>query len=278
MRHLPLAPCALFVLFVASSACASAQQAGGGVPAASPAPLATNAPAGAPASPAPSAPLAHPRPARPDAFIQFELASFEYVDNYLTNGVSAYGTPSVALGTRIPILGQTVLLDAEFHVESYFHPAKVVPTAGGGTVFIPSLTAREYTQDGRVAVLVAKPDIYVGLGAYYHATNYGFPELTALGFGVEKLPNFHRSASTFGRLYFYPNVNNEDPFFDTASGRPLGPRFSLLRYQGGGTLRISPIDGFLTYAVDGERFWRIVDTPSNDGRIELTLGYLLHIR
>jgi hypothetical protein len=275
-----LACCALFALLAVPRPAASAQAVAADTQSASPAPLVTNAPApdatSAPteepaASPAPQAKPAHAKRARADAFIQYENAPFEYVDNFLANGVFAYGTSSGALGTRIPAFGQTLLFDGEFH-------AGVVRTAGGGSLFLPALTAHEYAQDYRAAVLVAKPDIYVGTGVYYRPTIYGFPILVGEGYGAEKLPEFDRSTSTFGRIYFYPNINNEHPFFDTASGRPLGFRYSILRYQGGDALRVGHSNGFLTAALDGQRFWRIADAPSNEARIGVTLGYMLNVR
>jgi hypothetical protein len=259
LRFPLLACCALLAIVEGAPAVASAQA----VSSAQPAPAVTSTPA-------------PPRRPGADAFIQYENAPFEYVDNFLANGLFAYGTSSGALGMRIPAFGQTLLFDGEFHVETYLHTAGVVRTAGGGEVFIPSLTAHEYTQDYRASVLVGK-DIYVGTGVLYRPTIYGFPILVGMGFGAEKLPDFSRKTSLFGRAYFYPNVNNEHPFSDTASGRPLGFRYSILRYQIGEALRIGRSNGYFTAAIDGQRFWHIADTPGNEARIEPTIGYMLHV-
>lgn len=273
--RLPLLACCTLLALARVAPAVASSQAASAVQSASPAPAVTSTPTGVPtARPAPAP--AHTRLARADAFIQYENAPFEYVDNFLANGLFAYGTSSGALGTRIPAFGQMLLFDGEFHVETYLHTAGIVRTAGGGTVFIPSLTAHEYTQDYRAAVLVGK-DIYVGTGVYYRPTIYGFPILVGMGFGAEKLPDFSRKTSLFGRAYFYPNINNEHPFNDTASGRPLGFRYSILRYQIGEALRIGRSNGYFTVALDGQRFWHIADTPGNEARIEPTLGYMLHV-
>lgn len=262
--------------------CVAAQEVPRNATAASPTPpvpAATALTTAAPADPAPAeVPDASSRQrSGAQAFIGFQFMPLEYVDNYLTRGFGAYAAPSVVVGSTFPIHGTATAIElaGEFRTETYAHQTGVVPTAGGGTLLIPALLAHDYTQDFRLGVRVAKPQVFVGIGDFYRAGSYGFPELIGLGFGVEALPDLSRSHSVYGRIYYYPNVNNEDSFSDTASGRPLGIRYTIVRYQAGAAKRLGRSNGFFTVAADGIRYFRIKDAPSNDGRIGLNVGYAL---
>ena len=240
-----------------------------------PAPAVTPAPPAA--TPEPTPPPAR-RERRAPSYLVGEVTPFEYVHNYLSGGqyagaTSAYFTPSVATALTFPVSSTEFMIAGEFRTEAYRHSAGKVPTAGGGSVFIPDLVARDYTQDFRVGFKIANPRIFIGVGSFYRAGSYGFPELVGAGFGVEALPDLRRQTSIFGRAYFYPNVNNEDPFNDVASGRPLSVRYSYLRYGLGEATTIGGGPMFFIAGLDGSRYWHINDVPSNDARLGLTLGY-----
>jgi hypothetical protein len=104
----------------------------------------------------------------------------------------------------------------------------VTPIGGVGSVYVPSFLAEDRDIDGRLAVRIAQPRIYVGAGYLWRSTNYGYPTHSGVGFGVEKLPDLGNPFSVFGSYWYYPNVKGT---WVTAYGDTLAYR--IAKYQAG---------------------------------------------
>jgi hypothetical protein len=246
-------------------------------------PPAASATAAATASPLPTAfplpsatPAARPRHVRPadeyrDAvYFVADVIPFELTQNHLENGVSSL--PAPVLRFAASVFHQRVMFQSEYRNEGYIHQAAIDKTAGGGFVFIPTLAAREYTIEERLGVRLTDLPVYVGGAVYYHPSNYGFPILVGGGFGFETLAKAFRRHTTYGRLYFYPNINNEHPYYDVASGNPLGFRYSILRGEAEHMDRIGHGPISLHYALEMERWWNLNQGPTNVFRLSPTVG------
>ena len=86
-------------------------------------------------------------------------------------------------------------------------PGCVTAIGGQFQTFVPSFTARDYDGDARLGLKVLDPKIYIGVGYMWRSGNYGYPRLSNVGFGVEKLPDLAQNGFTwYGSYWYYPNV------------------------------------------------------------------------
>jgi len=72
---------------------------------------------------------------------------------------------------------------------------------GGYSTFVPAFSARDTDVDARLAIRVLKPRVYIGVGYLWRSTNYGYPNMNGVGFGIEKLPDLNepsRSSAASG--------------------------------------------------------------------------------
>lgn len=119
-------------------------------------------------------------------------------------------------------------------------PACVTTIGGTGSYFLPAQTMRSYDFDGRLALKIAEPRIYIGIGYMYLDNNAGYPRLAAVGFGAEKLPDLDQSFSLYGSAWYYPNVKGTCGL-DVCPSGPYVLGYNVLKYQVGGTVAIGPV-------------------------------------
>ena len=121
-------------------------------------------------------------------------------------------------------------------------PNCYVTIIGGGGSSPVTTNNNLYDQDvdGRFAVRVLQPRIYIGVGYLWMSNNYGYPNLTGVGFGGEKLPDLNQAFSFFGSVWYYPSVSGtanfqiENPFPSTGfTTHSLNLAYSILKYQVG---------------------------------------------
>ncbi len=108
---------------------------------------------------------------------------------------------------------------------------------GNGQAFVPAFSANEWNGDGRLGLKIADPRIYIGVGYMVHTGNYGYPQQSGVGFGLEKLPDLNQAFSVYGSAWYYPSVSGT---YTVPSGPQSGQKFNLsyqvLRYQVGATV------------------------------------------
>jgi hypothetical protein len=127
----------------------------------------------------------------------------------------------------------------------------VTPIGGVGSGYVNSFTAKDRDIDGRVGIGLAHPRIYVAFSYLWRGTNYGYPNMSGPGFGVEKLPDLDHPVSLFGSYYYYPNVKGQyfTPYGSTISYR-------MQKYQVGAAFSVNLIRGiglFLEGGFQGDR-------------------------
>ncbi len=116
----------------------------------------------------------------------------------------------------------------------------VLDIGGGGFSFVPAFTALDRDVDARLGIRIADPRIYIGVGYLWRSNNYGYPNMSGWGVGLEKLPDLDHSFSIYGSAYYYPNVRGT---YVDVTGAPWIMAYRVLKYQVGVTWVIgnSPI-------------------------------------
>ena len=126
-----------------------------------------------------------------------------------------------------------------------------------GQTAVPSFSARDVDFDGRLAVQIAKPRIYVGVGYLYREENYGYPAQSGFGIGAEKLPDLENKLSAYGSVWYYPSISGNFTY-PTAGAPPalagtttkLEQRF--IKYEIGGTYALGSSGLFLDAGIKGD--------------------------
>ncbi|HET7815431.1 MAG TPA: copper amine oxidase N-terminal domain-containing protein [Candidatus Baltobacteraceae bacterium] len=118
-------------------------------------------------------------------------------------------------------------------------PGCVTAIGGQFSTFVPAFTARDYDGDARLGLKVLDPKIYIGVGYMWRSGNYGYPRLTGVGAGLEKLPDLQNNGFTwYGSYYYYPNVKGSGTGCLTLGCVPPGSsydlQYNIMKYDIGG--------------------------------------------
>jgi len=240
------------------------------------------APTAAPTEIPTAAPTATPVPAvipNKEGFIAGDYIINPKVYNEFSPGNTGKGGSYAVRGAfEFDALGLPWMIEGDFRQIQYPHNQGVatppvtspcpVPgdqgcvtvIGGGGQTFVPAFTAREQDFDGRFALKVADPRIYLGVGYIYRTGNYGYPRTQGFGFGAEKLPDLNQAFSLYGSAWYYPNVKGTftDPF-----GKQFNLAYNILKYQVGGTVKFGASPVFLDLGWLGENAKNKANAPSD---------------
>jgi len=258
------------------------------VPAPIPTPVATAVPT-APPTPRPvvtppPTPVPTPTPVARNPYEHFIVGDYIFnpkVYNEFSPGNSGRGGSYSARGAvEFPLFGLPWMLEGDYRSYSYPHNSGINPAflAAGvnpcptfavapapargdqgcvtvigayGQTAVPSFNARDTDFDGRFALKIAEPRIYIGVGYLHREENYGYPKQNGFGFGAEKLPDLDQTFSVYGSVWYYPSISGDFTFPQA----PLAPpaiagttdKFQqrFLKYQIGGTLNLGNSGLFL---------------------------------
>ncbi len=159
---------------------------------------------------------------------------------------------------------------------------RTVAFNGLGQAYVPGFFAKEDDVDARFALKVADPRVYVGIGGFFKHYNYlGYPGLSGVGGGVEKLPDLDNPFSIYGSAWYYPTVSGNytyptSKYLGGLSGSTISLSYSVLKYEAGATIDLgkSPLYVDLGYA--GEQFRGKTNAPSNTSVNSPFAGLGLH--
>jgi len=248
-----------------------------------PPPPATPTPAPPPPPPPPTAtPSPTPAPPARNPYEHFIVGDYIFspkVYNELSPGNSGTGGSYAVRGAvEFPLFGLPWMLEGDYRSFSYPHnsginpaffaagvnpcntPAGVGPANGDqgcvtviggyGQVPVPSFTARDTDFDGRFALKIAEPRIYIGVGYLHREENYGYPKQNGFGFGAEKLPDLENTFSVYGSVWYYPSISGNFTYPTVGVPAALAgttDKFQqrFLKYQVGGTLNLGNSGLFL---------------------------------
>jgi len=128
-------------------------------------------------------------------------------------------------------------------------------TLDGGTAYTPVFLAKQSTLDARLLYQIAPAHVYVGVGYIQTSTNYGYPHLTGLGAGIEKLPELRPGIGFYGSAFYYPNASGT---YTVASGSNTGAafkqRYQITKYDLGAALVFAHFPVYLYGGFSGDRY------------------------
>lgn len=222
-------------------------------PPAPPPPPPTPAPVITPPPPPPPTPTPKPK-AKPEAFIAGDALFSPQTYNEFSPGQRGNTSFGGRIGYTFPIGNLAFLAEGQYQKFITVHPAganfgcpgssgcvTVLGTSGNQT-YVPSFTAQSLDLDGRIGIGVIGPKIYV-VGSYIGVnTNYGYPNLTGLGFGLEKLPNLNHLIDIYGHFIYYPVISGN---YNPAGAPSLQLQYIYYTYQGGISISIPSTPIFL---------------------------------
>lgn len=244
-------------------------------PAFVPTPVPTAAPTAAPtaiprATPtpfiAPPAATPTPVPTRP-SYTVFVTAAYSGPMNYNEFVAGGY-CDSYLLSAAYAPVNSAFAVKADFRQDSYVTSTDAVDAFGnrythfgtvdGGTAFTPVFLARQNSFDVRIEAKIAEPRVYVGIGYLHTTDNYGYPNLNAVGGGVEKLPDLHPGFSLYGSAFYYPSASGTYVIANPASvdnGNSYGQRYGVLKYDIGVALVVAHSPVYIHGGYSGDRYY-----------------------
>ncbi len=246
-----------------------------------PAPVATEAPTAEPTV----APTPTPAPvvkSGNEAFIAGDYIISPKVYNEFDPGKTGGGSSYAVRGAvEFNAIGLPWMLEGDYRQIGYPHsqiaatpvgplspcpvagdPGCVTVIGGGGQTFVPAFSVRDQDFDGRFALKIADPRIYVGVGYLYKVGNYGYPRQQGFGFGAEKLPDLDQAFSLYGSAWYYPNLKGSCDLTVCPTG-PYTLAYNYWKYQVGGTLKFGQSPVFLDLGFLGDSAKGRMNAPSD---------------
>jgi hypothetical protein len=240
-----------------------------------PAPVPTAAPTPAPlpvVTPAPApVPTATPTPPTNRGFIE---AAFAAPHNYNEFADGQFCAESYQVAAAWVFKDSPLAVKVDFRQDVYVTSVNATDslaneytqfaTIDGGTAFTPVFRARQSSIDARVEYQVAAPRIYLGIGYIDTADNYGYPHLTGLGAGIEKLPDLRAGIGLYGSAFYYPDASGNYTIANAASpdfGTVYRQQYGILKFDIGITLVSAHAPLYLYGGYDGERYYAKQNAP-----------------
>jgi len=219
-------------------------------------------PSAAPPPPPPSPPPT-PKPEYKDIFVAGDYIISPKVYNEFSPGNTGTSSYAVRGGIEFNALNIPWMVEGAF--EQYGYPHNCGGTAdpqcnvsiigGGGSTFVPAFQARDTDVDARLGIRVINPRIYIGVGYLWRSTNYGYPNMNGVGFGIEKLPDLNVPLSFFGSFYYYPQIKGTFGPFDL--------QYNMYKYQVGVDYVIGSSPVFIEAGWMGDNLTNKLNAPSN---------------
>ncbi len=130
-----------------------------------------------------------------------------------------------------------------------------------GQTFVPQFQVRSYDFDARFGIKVLNPRIYIGVGYIWKSNNAGYPHVSNVGFGLEKLPDLDHPFSVYGSIYYYGNAKGN--FTDPGTGVGYQLAYNILKTQFGLTYSFQNSPLFIDAGVLGESYKNKTNAPAD---------------
>jgi hypothetical protein len=153
---------------------------------------------------------------------------------------------------------------------------------GLGQAYVPSFYAKEDDLDVRFGLKVANPRVYVGVGGFFKHYNYlGYPTVSGVGGGIDKLPDFDAPLAFYGSVWYYPTVTGNytyptSVFLGPLSGSTAKLSYSVLKYEVGADIGIGGTPLYIDLGYGGDQFHAKTNAPSNTAVTAPFAGLGLH--
>jgi hypothetical protein len=265
-----------------------------------PTPVPTLAPTPVP-TPVPTAP---PTPGpKTQAFVVGDyLFSGKVYNEFTDGGVSTNSSYAGRAGLEIPISGLAFLVEGDARQWQYPHnasgnpvclrylsqccpedPGCVTVIGNYGQTYVPAFTAKDSDIDGRVGIGITFLHLYLDASYLRRSSNYGYPIQTGVGFGLEKLADYHAPFSIYGSFLYYPSVSGTYTNIDPTPypGSPYaGAQFSLAyqvyKYSVGADLALGKTPLFIEAGFLGDRGNAKTNAPGGFTHNAINAGLGLH--
>lgn len=206
------------------------------------------------------------------AMIAGDFEQFQYPHNALHGAVPCTpGDPACAVATAVGMgtyrTGTCPAADSGC-VTVVGYPL-VAAVSGLTQAYVPAFRAQEQSAQATLGVKLFDPHVFA-TAAFFGKSfqQLGYPRVSAIGFGVAKLPEDDVRLSFYGDATYYPNVSGTYTFptstyLGAVSGRSVTLAYRYWKYHVGGTLGLRSGRAFLDVGVAGERGNARTNAPSN---------------
>lgn len=140
----------------------------------------------------------------PKNYNEFSAGQYCRNQSYLVS--AGYAFPNSPFAVKVDFR-QDAYVTSDNATDAYGNHYTQFATIDGGTASTPVFLARQSSLDGRVEYRIAAPRVYVGVSYVYTSNNYGYPHLSGVGVGVEKLTDFRPGINVYGSAFYYPNAS-----------------------------------------------------------------------
>jgi hypothetical protein len=155
-------------------------------------------------------------------------------------------------------------------------PDCYVTTIGGlGSTAVPSMSVSNYEAEVHLGLRVLEPRVYIGVGYLWRSYNQGYPHLSNVGFGIEKLPDLDRPFGVYASVWYYGNVKGN---FTDPSGNAYQLAYNIIKGDLGVTYTLgahSPL--FFEGGVLGEELHNKTNAPTNANNFGPYIGIGLRL-
>jgi hypothetical protein len=197
-----------------------------------------------------------------------------YVNNQFTKSVSAIPEPLLNIEITARVYRHPVLFDQELWELCYPTPGGLVNNIGLGQHYVPKQNILEYSIAESVGMGLG-PNWFIEAAQLYR-TSSQFPDTIGFFIAGEKIPDFRRRFSLYGKLMYSPKFVDEDHVYDT-HGQPLPINYQAVLFSGGGQSRIGRSNSYVNYGLQAEYFAKTVNAPANSTKITPFVGYVLRV-
>jgi hypothetical protein len=190
-----------------------------------------------------------------------EFVAGGYCDTYLINAVLAPVNSAFALKADFR---QDTYLTSNNTGDAFGNRYTQFATIDRGTAFTPVFLGRQNSLDVRLEYRVAKPRIYVGVGYLHTSDNYGYPQLNAVGGGLEILPTLRPGLSFYGSAFYYPSATGTYTINNPASvnnGVSYQQQYGIVKYDMGVALVFAHIPVYIHGGFAGDQYYAKKNGP-----------------
>ena len=163
-------------------------------------------PTAAPPPPPPAAPAATPAPAPTaylEKFIIADAIGWPKLYNEFDPGSANGPGINVRGAIEAPIPNFHLMFEGQWTQWRWPHATGAVTSLGGaGSTVVPAFTGTDNNADIDFGMRIGQPRIYFIEGYQRTWNDYGYPNLSGIGFGLEKLPDLDHPVSWYGRWWY----------------------------------------------------------------------------
>jgi hypothetical protein len=231
----------------------------------------------APPPPPPPPPAATPSPTPPpyyDFYVAGDYIISPKVYNEFVNGASSNNNNNgfsyrLHGAIEIPVMSLPFMVAVDYRQFNWQHqcggggsPDCYVTTIGGlGQSAVPAFNGANYDFTAAIGIRILKPRIYLAGGYMWLRNNYGYPEMSGAGVGLQKLPDLDRTFSFYGSAYYFFGVNGNYTSVPLACGAGVTSSctysvgYNILKYDLGVSYTFPTFPLFLEAGFLGDRGW-----------------------